>query len=85
MISPVLGSDLGTAGEDESVVDVCEPLRIDQCSRIRQVTDNGPLPGRIPSGIGPEIIPLDAHPLASHRNDELRPNSLIRPHDRLRC
>ena len=85
MICPVLGSDFGSPGEDESMADACEPLRMDQGSRIRQVASKIPLPGRLPIRTCPEIFSPDVRPVASHRNEELRPDGLIHSLGRLRC
>jgi hypothetical protein len=85
MICPMLGSELGMQEENESVADVCEPLRMDQGSRIRQVANKIPLPGRIAIMTCPEILSRDGRRVASHRNEELWPHALIHSLARLRC
>ena len=85
MICPMLGSELGSQEEDELVGAVCEPLRMDQRSRIRQIVGKIPLPGRIAIITSPEKFSPDARRVASHRNDELWPHGLIHSLGRLRC
>jgi hypothetical protein len=85
MICPMVGSDLELQAEDESVDDVCEPLRTDQGSRIRQLASKTPLRGPIAIITCPEIFSPDLCRVASHRNDEPRPHGLIHSLGRLRC
>jgi hypothetical protein len=79
MISPVLGSDFGSPGEDGPTAEVCEPLRMDQ------VVNEIPLPGWTPISTWPETFSPDRRPLASLRNQELQPHGLIPSPGRLRC
>jgi hypothetical protein len=85
LICPMPESELGSTENRESVADVCEPLRLDDGSRIRQGASKLPLPGGSPIPPCPPSFSTDRHPLASHRKEEFRLHGLIPPPRRLRC
>jgi hypothetical protein len=85
MICPILGPDFRSRGEDESVADGYEPLRMDQCSRIRQVANELPFSGPMPIWTCAWTISPDVRPVGSHRNEVSRPHGLSPSLGRLRC
>jgi hypothetical protein len=85
VICPMLGVELGSTEGHESTAEVCEPLRLDQGSRIRHGAGKLPLPGGIQIAVGPPSFSPDDQPVASHRKEDLRPHGLIPPPCRLRC
>ncbi len=85
IILPISRSDFEATGEDESVANVCEPLQMDQGSRIRQVANKIPLPGQVAIRTCSEIFSPDLRRVASHNNEDMRPHGLMHALVRLRC
>jgi hypothetical protein len=85
VVCSVLGFECGLDDEDNSADDACEPFRLEQNSRIRQVGHKIPPRGRVAFSTYGKIPSANVRPVLLDRNEALRPGGPMHLPGRLRC